>query len=142
MSESTVENISQATNEAAKKSMRNAEQVYKAGAEAMDQGTQAAADNARAGADTMNKSGSAAVAGLKDLTAAYQEMAQKNAERLTSSIQALTGVKSPIEWVTLQQKLVAEAVSAAIADSSNIAKLTAAVFTSALQPMKDQMNSH
>ncbi len=81
--------------------------------------------------DAIVKSGNAAIAG-------FQELA-KSAERLSSSLQALAALKSPAELMALQGKLMSEAVDAAVKDSSNIAKLTTAVFTAAFEPITKPM---
>ena len=85
--------------------------------------------------DVLVKSGNAAIAGLQELTNAYQALATKNAERLGASLQALAAVKSPTEFVALQGKLLSEAVDAAVKDGATIAKLTADVFTAAFEPI-------
>lgn len=95
----------------------------------------------KANADALTKSGNAAIAGYQELAKAYQALATKNAEKLTSSIQALAGVKTPAEFIELQQKLVKEGVEAAVADSKNIAELTQSVFTQAFEPVKSQIET-
>ena len=104
---------------------------------AFDQVTAAA----KANAEALTQSGNAAIAGFQELAKAYQALATKNAEKLTSSIQALATVKSPEEFVSLQQKLVKEAVDAAVADSTKIAELTSSVFTAAFEPVKKQVEA-
>ncbi|MBI2241115.1 MAG: phasin family protein [Magnetospirillum gryphiswaldense] len=95
----------------------------------------------KANAEALTKSGSAAIAGYQELAKAYQALATKNAEKLTSSIQALSGVKTPAEFIELQQKLVKEGVESAVADSKNIAELTQSVFTQAFEPVKSQIEA-
>ena len=95
----------------------------------------------KANAEALTKSGNAAIAGFQELAKAYQALATKNAEKLTASIQALAAVKSPTEFVELQQKLIKEGVDAAVADSSKIAELTTSVFTAAFEPVKKQVEA-
>lgn len=95
----------------------------------------------KANAEALTKSGSAAIAGYQELAKAYQALATKNAEKLTSSIQALAGTKTPAEFIELQQKLVKEGVEAAVADGRNIAELTQSVFTQAFEPIKSQVEA-
>ena len=95
----------------------------------------------KANAEALTKSGNAAIAGFQELAKAYQALATKNAEKLTASIQALATVKSPTEFIELQQKLIKEGVDAAVSDSQNIAKLTAAVFTAAFEPVQEQVTA-
>jgi len=95
----------------------------------------------KANAEALAKSGNAAISGFQELAKAYQALATKNAEKLTASIQALASVKSPVEFVELQQKLIKEGVESAVSDSRNIAELTTAVFTAAFEPVKQQVEA-
>ena len=95
----------------------------------------------KANTEALIKGGNAAISGFQELAKAYQDLATKNAEKLTSSIQALASVKSPTEFVELQQKLIKEGVDAAVADSSKIAELTTSVFTAAFEPVKKQVEA-
>ena len=71
--------------------------------------------------DVVVKRGNAAIAGFQELAKAYQALATKNAERLSSSLQALAAVKSTTELMALQ------------------GKLTTAVFTAAFEPITKPM---
>lgn len=95
----------------------------------------------QANAEALTKSGNAAIAGYQELAKAYQDLATKNAEKLTASIQALASVKTPTDFTDLQQKLVKEAVEAAVADSKKIADLTTSVFTAAFEPVQAQFQA-
>jgi phasin family protein len=95
----------------------------------------------KANVDALTKSGNAAIAGFQELAKAYQALATKNAEKLTSSIQALAVAKTPAEFIELQQKLIKEGVDAAVSDSRNIADLTTAVFTAAFEPVQKQVEA-
>jgi len=95
----------------------------------------------KANAEALTQSGNAAIAGFQELAKAYQSLATKNAEKLTSSIQALAAVKSPDEFIALQQKLIKEGVESAVSDSRNIAELTTAVFTAAFAPVQKQVEA-
>ena len=95
----------------------------------------------KANTDALIKGGNAAISGFQQLAKAYQDLATKNAEKLTASIQALASVKSPTEFVELQQKLIKEGVEAAIAESKKIADLTTSVFTAAFEPVKQQVEA-
>jgi|GEM_PF-1227610 hypothetical protein len=90
-------------------------------------------------AEALSKSSSAALTGFQELAKAYQALAAKNAEKLTASIKAIAAVKSPVEFVELHRKLVAEGVDAAVQDYGHIAKLTAAVFSATFEPMQKQV---
>lgn len=96
---------------------------------------------AKVNVDSLTQSGNAAIAGFQELAKAYQALATKNAEKLTASIQALSSVKSPTEFVELQQKLLKEAVEAAVADGREIAELTTSIFTTAFEPVKKQVEA-
>jgi len=54
----------------------------------------------------LTDSGDASRAGFQELTQAYQDLATKNAAKLTGAIRALSAVKTPAEFVELQQSLV------------------------------------
>ena len=75
------------------------------------------------------------------MTKAYQELATKNASNLTDAIKALSAVKSPAEFVEVQQRLIKDGVEAAVSDSRHIAQLTTAVFTAAFEPVKKQIDA-
>ena len=89
----------------------------------------------------MSESGAASKAGVQELTKAYQDLATKNVQNLTAAVQALSAVKSPTEFIELQQKLIKDGVEAAVADSRHIAQLTTAVFTAAFEPVKKQIEA-
>jgi hypothetical protein len=89
----------------------------------------------------MTESGHASSAAFQDLSKAYQEMAVKNSNNLTVAIKQLSGVKSPAEFIEIQQRLIKDGVHAAVTDSQNIAHLTAAVFTAAFEPVKKQVET-
>ena len=84
---------------------------------------------------------SSAAAAFQDLAKAYQDLAAKNAANLKSAIQALSAIKSPAEFIEVQQRLIKEGVQAAVADSQNIAHLTTAVFTAAFEPVRKQIEA-
>ena len=92
-------------------------------------------------ADALTESGDASKAAVQELTKAYQELASKNAKNLTAAMQALAAVKSPTEFMELQQRLIKEGVEAAVSDSQHIAQLTTAVFTAAFEPVKKQIEA-
>jgi hypothetical protein len=89
--------------------------------------------------DAITKSGKAAIAGFQELAKAYQHLAIKNSDRLSSSMQALATVKTSTEFVELQTRLIREGVEAAVSDGAHIRKLTAAVFTTAFEPVREQI---
>jgi len=78
---------------------------------------------------------------LQDLTKAYQDVAVRNAQTMTAAIQSLSAVKSMSEFIELEHRLITESVEAAFSDSNHIARLTAAVFASAIEPMKYWTNT-
>jgi hypothetical protein len=65
-------------------------------------------------AEALTVSGSASIAAVQELTRAYQELATKNAKNLTAAMQAVAAVKSPAEFIELQQRLIKEGVEAAV----------------------------
>jgi phasin family protein len=56
-------------------------------------------------------------------------------------LHALAAVKSPTEFMELQQRLMKEGVEASVNDSRHVAQLTTAVFTAALEPMKKRIEA-
>jgi hypothetical protein len=57
-------------------------------------------------AAALTDGGDASRAGIQELTQAYQDLATKNASNLTAAIRALSAVKTPAEFVELQQSLI------------------------------------
>jgi hypothetical protein len=99
------------------------------------------AETVKAGADALSESAAGSTAAFQELTKAYQELASRNAKNLASAIQAISSVKSPTEFIEVQQKLIKDGVQAAVSDSQNIATLTAAVFSAAFEPVKQQIEA-
>jgi hypothetical protein len=95
----------------------------------------------RSNTDAITKSGNAAIAGFQELAKAYQTLATKNADRLSSSMQELAAVTTPAEFVELQGWLIKEGVEAAVTDGAHIRKLTAAVFSAAFEPVREQVEA-
>jgi phasin family protein len=111
-------------------------------AEARTESSQAAERITKDNADALGESGSpSSAAAVQELTRAYQELMTKNIRKLTDSMQALAAVKSPAEFMQLQQRLIREGVEAAVSDSQRIAQLTNAVFVTAFEPMKKRFES-
>src|SRR5271157_3698861 len=118
-----------------------AEQIAEAATQALTKTGDAAEKIVKGNAETMTESGNASRAAIQELIRAYQELAAKNAKNLTAAMQALAAVKSPAEFIELQQRLMKEGVEAAVSDSQHIAQLTAAVFTAAFEPVKKQIEA-
>ena len=116
-----------------------AEQIVEATSEALTKDREAAENIVKGNAEALTESGNASRAAIQELTKAYQELAAKNAKNLTAAMQSLAAVKSPTEFMELQQRLIREGVEAAVRDSQHIAQLTAAVFTAAFEPVKKQI---
>ena len=120
---------------------RPAEQIAEATAEALTKSGEAAEKIVKGNAEALTESGNASRAAIQELTRAYQELASKNVKNLTAAMQALAAVKSPAEFMELQQRLIKEGVEAAVSDSQHIAQLTTAVFTAAFEPVKKRIES-
>ena len=118
-----------------------AEQIAEATTEALTQSGEAAEKIVKGNAEALTESGDASRAAIQELTKAYQELAAKNAKNLNAAMQALAAVKSPAEFMELQQRLIKEGVEAAVSDSQHIAQLTTAVFTAAFEPVKKQIEA-
>ena len=113
------------------------EQTSKASADVLSKSAKIMKDSS----DALAESGKDSAAAVQELTKAYQELAAKNAKNLTAAMEALAAVKSPAEFMELQQRLIKEGVEAAVSESSHIAKLTNAVFTAAFEPVKKQIEA-
>ena len=87
------------------------------------------------------ESGNGSRVAVQELTKAYQELTTKNVRNLTAAMQALAGVKSPAEYIALQQRLIREGTETALGDSQRIAQLTTAVFTAAFEPVKKRIEA-
>src|SRR5271155_1763954 len=118
-----------------------AEQIVEATSEALTKSGEAAEKIVKGNAEALTESGNASRAAIQELTRAYQELATKNAKNLTAAMQSLATVKSPREFMELQQRLIKEGVEAAVSDSQRIAQLTTAVFSAAFEPVKKQIDS-
>ena len=112
-----------------------------ANADALTKSGLAAEKIVKGNADALTDSGNASSAAFQELTKAYQELAAKNAKNLTAAMQSLAAVKSPSEFMELQQRLIKEGVQAAVSDSQHIAQLTTAVFTAAFEPVKRRIEA-
>ncbi len=117
------------------------ENIAKTNADALSKNSRAAETIMKGGADALTESGNASRAAVQELTRAYQELATKNVKNLTASVRALSAVKSPTEFIELQQKLIKDGVEAAVSDSRHIAQLTTSVFTAAFAPVKKQIEA-
>ncbi len=117
------------------------EQIAEATSEALTKSGDAAEKIMEGNAEALTESGTSSRAAIQELTKAYQELAAKNAKNLTAAMQSLAAVKSPTEFMELQQRLIKEGVQAAVSDSQHIAQLTTAVFTAAFEPVKKQIEA-
>ena len=59
----------------------------------------------------------------------------------SAAVEALIALKSPTEFLALQQKLIKDGLETAASDSRRIAELTTAVFTAAFDPVKKQIEA-
>ena len=102
---------------------------------------EAANELMRGNADALTKSGNASRTAVQELTKAYQDLATKNVRNLTAAMQALAGVKSPAEYIELQQRLIKEGVETTVDDAKRMAELTTAVFTVAFEPVMQRIEA-
>ena len=117
------------------------ENIAKTNADALAKGGHAAETIMKGSAEALTESGNASKAAVQELTTAYQDLATKNVQNLTAAVKALSAVKSPTEFIELQQRLIKEGVEAAVRDSQHIAQLTTAVFTAAFEPVRKQIEA-
>ena len=109
--------------------------------EALAKSGEAANEMIKGNADALTESGDGSRAAVQELTKAYQELTTKNVRNLTAAMQALAGVKSPAEYIALQQRLIKEGVETAVGDSQRITQLTTAVFTAAFEPVMKRIQA-
>jgi hypothetical protein len=74
--------------------------------EALARSGEAANEIMKVNADALAETGNASRAAVQELTKAYQELTTKNVRNLTAAMQALAAVKSPTEYIELQQRLI------------------------------------
>jgi phasin family protein len=109
--------------------------------EALARSGEATNEMIRGNAHALTESGNASRLAVQELTKAYQELTTKNIRNLTAAMQALAGVKSPAEYIELQQRLIKEGVETTVGDSQRIAQLTTAVFTAAFEPVRKRIEA-
>jgi hypothetical protein len=91
--------------------------------------------------EVLTRSGNAAFAGFEKLAKAYQASAAKSAQRLSASMKLFAAVKTPLEFMELQRRLMKESVEIALSDFDMIAKTTAAAFAGASAPLREEVAS-
>ena len=80
------------------------ENIAKTNADALAKSGQVAETIMKGSATALTESGNASRAGVQELTKAYQELTTKNVRNLTAAMQALAAVKSPIDFIELQDR--------------------------------------
>jgi phasin family protein len=109
--------------------------------EAVATSGEAANEMIRGNADALTESGNASRAAVQELAKAYQELTTKNARNLTAAMQAVARVKSPAEYIELQQRLIKEGVETTVDGTKPMAQLTTAVFTAAFEPVMKRIQA-
>jgi phasin family protein len=109
--------------------------------EALARSGEAANEMIKGNVDALAETGNASRAAVQELTKAYQELTTKNVRNLTAAMQALAGVKSPAEYIELQQRLIKEGVETTVDDTKRMAQLTTAVFTAAFEPVMKRIQA-
>jgi phasin family protein len=109
--------------------------------EALARSGEAANEMIKGNVDALTETGNASRAAVQELTKAYQELTTKNARNLTAAMQALAAVKSPTDFIELQQRLIQEGIETTVGDTQRIAQLTTAVFTAAFEPVKKRIEA-
>jgi hypothetical protein len=107
-----------------------------AGAAALSDVRENVENVAKKGAAALDESGRSMLAVLQNLTDAYQQITRRNSERLSESLKELGTIKSPVELLQLQQKLMRETFENSMDDSKQIGEITLSVFTKAFEPLK------
>ena len=89
----------------------------------------------------LSQSDESSKSAFQQLSKAYQDVAKRNIATLSEAMRALSAVKTPTEYIELQQKLVKEGIAAAVQDSERIGKLTAAVFAVPFDLAKNRLEA-
>jgi hypothetical protein len=77
--------------------------------------------------------------GMRDLLLGFEMLAKRNSQKLKDSMQAYKAVKTPQEFMELQQKFMSEGMADAIKDGTKIGELTKTAFTAAIEPMRKKI---
>ena len=85
--------------------------------------------------------GDASSNALRELNKAYLALAIKNAFNVFNVVHALSRVRTPLQLIELQQRLIRESIGAAIRDSQRITQLTTAVLIATSRPAEEQVNA-
>jgi len=141
MSSATAEPVEKTIHAAPAKPFKPVETVVEPIADAVTKTSAAAENMVKENAAALAEGSSAATTAFQELAKAYQELATKNAKNLAAAIHALSSVRSITEFIDLEQKLIKEGVAAAVSDSTQIARLTAAVFAAAIDPVKKRIET-
>src|SRR5664279_5259235 len=139
MTQDTVKTIAQASTDALTKSGDAAEKIVKDKTAALTESGQAAEKIFKENTAALTESGAGDA--FQELAKAYRELASKNAQNLTTAIQAISAVKNLNEFIELEQRLIKDGIQEAVSDSQNIVRLTAAVFSAAFDPERRRIES-
>jgi phasin family protein len=139
MTNPAAETINKTNADTMAKTTQTAKKIGEAAAADLSDAEHETEANLKKGAAALSEAGHSSVAAFQQLAEAYQQIANKNSARLSESIKELGAIKTPIEFVELQQKLVKQAFETALADSRQIADITVSAFTTAFEPMQQQV---
>jgi phasin family protein len=117
------------------------EQTSEKYSDALNKGAETAKKLFSDSSSTLAESSKSSAAAVQELAKAYQELAARNVKNLTAAMEALVAVKSPTDYLALQQKLIKDGVEQAVSDGRHIAELTTALFSAAFEPVKRQIES-
>ena len=68
----------------------------------------------------------------QELSKACKELADRNAENLSASLQALVSIRNPADFLELPQKLAKTGIDTAVSNGKNVINLSAMVLTAAI----------
>lgn len=112
--------------------------THKVTSDSMSQNGAAAPQATKANGEVQTDGGNAVLAGFEELTRAYQTLSSEQAEKMTSALQAFATVRTPLEFAEVQRRLIAETVTSAVSNFSNIARLTTAAFAAPFEALRNQ----
>lgn len=77
--------------------------------------------------------------GVAELLLAFEKLTKRNSQKLKDSMKAMKAVKTPQEFMEIQQKFMTESMADAVKDSAKIGELTKTAMTAAMEPMRKKI---
>jgi len=82
----------------------------------------------------------ASAQGMQELLKGFEMMSKRNSQKLKDAMKAFKAVKTPKEFMELQQKMMSDSMADAKADSAKIGELAKIAMTAAFEPMRKKFD--